>query len=84
MIKSLKANKRPKGKMYGSYKAYDNSKDKERDERRIYQYAEASEEHLRRIRKTIRQHSKALLHKKVAVLTASVMLAGAAMFAMFY
>lgn len=64
MINTLKANKRPKKKVYGSYKAYENSKDQERTERRIYKYAEISEKHLRLIRKRLNREHKLLMKKK--------------------
>ncbi|MBL4578401.1 MAG: hypothetical protein JKX74_08015, partial [Flavobacteriales bacterium] len=74
MIQTMRANKRPRKKMYGSYKAYKNSLDQERAERRIYKYAEASEKHLRNIRRRLQREHKALKQKKVAVLTACVIL----------
>ena len=62
--------------MYGSYQAYDNSKDQERAESRIYKYAEASETHLKRIRIRLEKEHRKLMQVKVAVLT-GCMLVGA-------
>jgi len=80
MINTLKANKRHKRKMFGSYKAYKNSKDQERAERRIYQYAEASEKHLRLIRKRLNRERQQLMQKKAAVLTTCAILGACAIF----
>ena len=84
MINTLKANKRPKKKVYGSYKAYENSKDQERTERRIYKYAEISEKHLRLIRKRLNREHKLLMEKKAAVLTACAILGGFAILIILY
>jgi len=84
MIQTLKANKRPKKKVYGSYKAYENSKDQERTERRIYKYAEISEKHLRLIGKRLNREHKLLMKKKVAVLTACAILGGFTLLIILY
>ena len=69
MMDALKGNKHQKTKRYGSYKAYENSKDKERAEHRIYRYAEASPKHVIRIQKRLSKEHKALRQKKVVILT---------------
>ena len=84
MINTLKANKRPKRKMFGSYKAYENSKDQDRTQRRIYKYAEISEKHLRLIRKRLNREHKLLMKKKAAVLTACAILGGFAILIILY
>jgi len=84
VINLIQSKKRIEKKMYGSYKSYEDSKDKERAERRIYRYAEASEVHLKRIRDRFKRQHKALFQKKVAVLTGCVMLGVIAMLVMFY
>ena len=84
MIQTLKANKSRKKKMYGSYKAYENSKDQDRTQRRIYKYAEISEKHLRLIRKRLNREHKLLMKKKVAVLTACAILGGFALLIILY
>ena len=81
MIQALKLNmRRPKKKMYGSYKPYENSSVKERAERRIYKYAEASEKHLRKIRERFLRQHRAMFQKKAAVFTGCVI----ALIVMFY
>jgi len=84
MINSIRANKRPRRKVYGSYKAYENSKAQERAERRIYQYAESSQKHLRLIRKRLNKERKALMQKKVAVLTVCIIVGAFIVFIILY
>ena len=68
--------------MYGSYQAYDNSKDQERAERRIYKYAEASERHLARIKAILQKEHRILTQKRFAVLTACAIVGVLAIFVM--
>jgi hypothetical protein len=84
MINTLKVNKRPKRKMFGSYKAYENSRDQERADTRIYQYTEASDKHLRLIRKRLNKERRFLMQKKVAVLTACAILGGFGLLIILY
>ena len=68
--------------MYGSYKVYDNTGAQTRAQERIYQFAEASEKHLRQIRIRLRRQHRILMQKKAMLLSLCLILGVLAMFTM--